>query len=55
MSRNEDGSWQVKIRLRPGRFEYKFAVDGDEWIPDPANPDAVEDGFGGRNSVLVVD
>jgi hypothetical protein len=55
MTRGQDGSWQVKIRLRPGRFEYKFAVDGDDWVPDPANPDAVEDGFGGRNSVLVVD
>ena len=55
MSRLEDGTWRVKIRLRPGRFEYKFAVDGTDWIPDPNNPEAVDDGFGGRNSVLVVD
>jgi hypothetical protein len=55
MSRLEDGIWRVKIRLRPGRFEYKFAVDGKNWIPDPSNPAAVDDGFGGRNSVLVVD
>lgn len=55
MTRLDDGTWQVKIRLRPGRFEYKFAVDGTRWIPDPHNPDAVDDGFGGRNSVLVVD
>ena len=49
-----DGRWQAKVRLRPGRFEYKLAVDG-RWIADPANPDAVDDGFGGRNSVLVVE
>jgi hypothetical protein len=55
MTRDRDGNWQVKIRLRPGRFEYKFAVNGADWVPDPANPDAVDDGFGGRNSVLVVD
>jgi hypothetical protein len=55
MVRGEDGRWQVKIRMRPGRFEYKFAVDGTEWVPDPSNPEAVDDGFGGRNSVLVVD
>lgn len=55
MTRTEDGTWQAKIRLRPGRFEYKFAVDGTEWIPDPNNPNAVADGFGGRNSVLQVD
>jgi len=55
MRRLEDGTWRVKIRLRPGRFEYKFAVNGSNWIPDPNNPDAVDDGFGGRNSVLIVD
>jgi hypothetical protein len=51
----EDGRWQAKVRLRPGRFEYKFAIGGDRWIADPANPEAVDDGFGGRNSVLVVE
>jgi hypothetical protein len=55
MTRLENGTWRVKIRLRPGRFEYKFAVDGKNWIPDPNNPAAVDDGFGGRNSILVVD
>ena len=55
MVRLDDGRWQVKVRLQPGRFEYKFAVDGSNWISDPANPDAVPDGFGGRNSVLVVE
>jgi len=55
MTRLENGSWQVKIRLRPGRFEYKFAVDVSDWIPDPNNPAAVADGFGGRNSVLIID
>lgn len=55
MVRREDGAWQVKVRLQPGRFEYKFAIDGSNWIPDPSNPEAVNDGFGGRNSVLVVE
>lgn len=51
----EDGRWQAKVRLRPGRFEYKFAVNGDQWIADPANPESVSDGFGGLNSLLVVE
>jgi hypothetical protein len=55
MVRREDGRWQAKVRLQPGRFEYKFAVDGSRWIADPSNPEAVDDGFGGRNSVLVVE
>lgn len=55
MVKRDDGAWQVKVRLQPGRFEYKFAVDGSNWIQDPSNPEAVNDGFGGRNSVLVVE
>lgn len=55
MSRDENGRWVARIRLRPGRFEYKFAVDGSDWIADPSNPLAVDDGFGGKNSVIVVE
>jgi glycosidase len=31
--------------------EYKFVVDGN-WITDPSNPDQVDDGVGGFNSVI---
>jgi glycosidase len=32
---------------------YKFRVDGGAmWIPDPGNPNGVDDGVGGTNSVL---
>jgi glycosidase len=34
---------------------YKFVVDGDTWIADPANPRRSPDGYGGENSVLRVD
>ncbi|MBK7825788.1 alpha-amylase family glycosyl hydrolase [Nannocystis sp.] len=34
--------------------QYKFRVDGsDAWVVDPANPDTVDDGFGGKNSLLA--
>lgn len=55
MVKDEQGNWVVEIPLRPGRFEYKLAVDGDRWVPDPDNPVQVADGFGGINSVLVLD
>lgn len=32
-----DGKWEVIIKLPPGRYEYKFVVDG-EWVADPDNP-----------------
>lgn len=34
--------------------QYKFRVDGsDAWVVDPNNPDSVDDGFGGKNSLLA--
>lgn len=53
--RETDGLWTITIPLEPGRYEYKFYVDGEKWTPDPGNPERVDDGFGGFNSVLVVE
>lgn len=50
-----NGLWSIVIPLPPGRYEYKFLLDGEKWVPDPSNPQRVNDGFGGVNSVLVVE
>jgi hypothetical protein len=55
MTQLEDGRWRAEIRLNPGRFEYKLAVNGARWVADPENPASVPDGFGGRNSVLKIE
>ena len=48
-----DGIWEAEIRLIPGReYRYQFFIDGKEWIADPGAPLTVDDGFGGKNSVL---
>jgi hypothetical protein len=36
MVKDRDG-WIVRIDLTPGKYDYKFVVDGD-WILDPDNP-----------------
>ncbi|UCG53251.1 MAG: isoamylase early set domain-containing protein [Candidatus Latescibacterota bacterium] len=51
---NGDGEWTLFYNLPPGVYEYKFLVDGTEWIADPKNPENVPDGFEGRNSVLRI-
>jgi len=51
---DNDGTYTVSLLLAPGTYHYKFVVDGN-WQQDPANPEGVEDGFGGQNSVLKVD
>lgn len=50
-----DGTWTIRIPLQPGRYEYKYLIDGKKWKPDPWNPDVVDDGFGDLNSVIVVE
>ncbi|MCU0651215.1 MAG: isoamylase early set domain-containing protein [Candidatus Omnitrophica bacterium] len=47
------GIWTVKMSLKPGRYEYKFFVDGS-WVNDPKSPAAVYNSFGTQNSVVEV-
>lgn len=45
--------WTKILKLPPGRYQYRYVVDG-EWREDPENPDTAGGAVGGRNSVLVV-
>ncbi len=47
------GLWHIVLALPEGRYEYLFLVDGSKWQTDPAVPQ-VDDGFGGKNSVIVI-
>ncbi|RMH54563.1 MAG: hypothetical protein D6679_13420, partial [Candidatus Hydrogenedentota bacterium] len=49
-----DGVWTAELELAPGKYPYKFVVDGNEWIPDPTAAVKEADGYGGVNSVLIV-
>jgi len=52
--RRDGGVWSITVPLRVGEYEYQFLVDGTEWVPDPQAHAQIDDGFGGRNSLLVV-
>ncbi|MCB9611706.1 MAG: hypothetical protein H6722_04550 [Sandaracinus sp.] len=48
-------TWTLTTLIEPIEpHQYKFILDGTTWIADPANPNRVDDGFGGFNSVLDV-
>ena len=49
-----DGIWSIVKSLSSGRYEYKFVVDRNSWIEDPNALDNTDDGYGGKNSVLIV-
>ena len=46
-----EGLWQSVVALKPGRYQYKFVVDG-EWMPDPEAKQNVGNTFGTLNSVV---
>lgn len=48
-----NGRWTSELTMNPGRYEYLFVVDG-QWLADPNAKEAVQNPFGGTNSVLVV-
>jgi hypothetical protein len=45
--------WVCRIDLAPGRYTYKFVIDGD-WVTDPGNSQIEDDGRGNINSVVIV-
>jgi 1,4-alpha-glucan branching enzyme len=53
LKRDRKGLWIAKITLPPGRYEYRFVVDG-EWLNDPNCAERTPNQFGGENCVLRV-
>ena len=48
-----EGGWTVSRQFAPGTYQYKFIVDGSQWILDPTNPATADDGHGNTNSVFT--
>lgn len=53
MKRDKNGVWKKTVMIPPGRYEYKFLVDG-EWWHDPGNRDVCYNKHGTFNSVINV-
>ena len=47
-----DSGWIAAIILKPGKYLYKFIVDG-EWMHDPNNNLKEDDGYGDYNSAYL--
>ncbi|NTW25530.1 MAG: hypothetical protein HGA37_12600 [Lentimicrobium sp.] len=50
MQKTNNG-WEIRLRLAPGRYLYKYIADG-KWISDPNNLQKERDGQSGYNSIL---
>jgi serine protease AprX len=52
-ARIEDGLWEARLAAAPpGRHRYKFVLDDERWLVDPANPARATDDDGNWNSVV---
>ena len=48
-------AWVLTLDLRKGTYEYAFLVDGEKVLPDPNALIYRDDGFGNKNSILIVE
>jgi len=52
--RKKGKKWEASISLSPGRYEYRFVIDGIRWTDDPNAHEQCSNPFGESNSVLMV-
>lgn len=50
-----EGLWTITVSLEQGRYEYAFLLNGERIMDDPQALLFKEDGFGNRNSVIIVE
>jgi 1,4-alpha-glucan branching enzyme len=53
MKNAKKGTWEASFPLPPGRYEYRFWVDG-VWYDDPDAQERVENPFGSQNCIRIV-
>ena len=49
-----NGLWRKMIELAPGRYRYRYVVDG-RWVKDPLNKSVEPSPFGDHDSVIEFD
>ena len=54
LKKDKSGNWSGKLKLSGGTYQYKFVFNGQYWETDNSNPERVQDGRGGENSVKRV-
>jgi hypothetical protein len=52
LEKDAEGTWKAVVPLGPGTYEYKFVINGADWMADPDNP-RVSGDYG--NSQIEID
>ncbi|HOW58178.1 MAG TPA: glycogen-binding domain-containing protein [Candidatus Omnitrophota bacterium] len=53
LKKDENGNWKAAVKLAPGRYEYRYCVDGD-WQSAQEPVECVPNAFGSWNCVVEV-
>ena len=53
LRRDKEGTWKGSLDLPPGRYEYKYVIDG-RWLHDVPGAEMVPNVFGTSNCVLRI-
>ncbi len=54
MKKDKNGVWEIMVSLQPGRYEYRFFVDGI-WQNDTSCDGCIANDFGSLNCVRIVE
>ena len=53
MKRRKDGTWSATIRMpKTKTFQFRYLIDGEQWMTDAESDGLAINEFGGQNSVL---
>ena len=44
----------IQLPIKPGKYAYKFVLNGEQWVADPNAGESLIDPYGGQNSILRV-
>ncbi len=53
LTKDKTGRHNIEIKLHPGRYQYKFVVDG-KWMVDQKPTTLIDNSFGTKNSVIDI-
>ena len=54
LERTSNSLWEISINLSPGRYEYRFLVDG-RWQNDPNCAAFASNPFGSENCIVTLE
>ena len=55
MTRRKDGRFSATLTLPQGQsYRYRYLVDGERWVDDPEPDQYVDNGYGSKDSVVVL-